>query len=322
MCSGRLSERFSNLPYCWRVEDFIGSTLDNGFAGKYCISGRNVAAGKGGGMKHIFLFFALCAASALWAETKPLRICVLDFTTADIIGQERFLNVESRMIEIPVPESLNTADRLSINRRMQGFVRMIDAYSVSEVNSANIDLQLEDRQIEWAKALELYNTVMKGEARPVVLGSEYLAGYLGSRGDLFRIVDTSLMYAAMEKLQSQPDFPKDFLRRLAAETGATHLVCGTVSDLTSRGKAFKGYGIETQTTEYRLDVILKVVDLEQQSTVLSNVYTGSWSVQQRPAAAEFDNNIFQSLMKSALEQAAEEMAEKFSSVPETKEGEQ
>ena len=267
-------------------------------------------------MKWTLLILVVCAASVFGAETKPLRICILDFTTADIVGQKRFLEVDSRRIEIPVSESLNTADRLSINRRMQGFVRMIDANSVSEVNSANIGLQLEDRQIDWAKAFELYNTVVKGETRPVVLGSDYLAACLGRRGDLFQIVDTPLVYAAMEKLQAQPDFPKDFMRKLAAETGATHLIYGTVSDLTSRGREFKGYGIETKTTEYRLDVILKVVDLERQSVVHGNVYIGAWSAQQRPGAAEFDNNIFQSLMKAALEQAAEELTGKFSSATE------
>lgn len=262
-------------------------------------------------MKRLLLILMLGAASVLAAESKPLRVCVLDFTTADIIGQERFLDVESRRIEVPVPESLNTADRLSINRLMQGFVRMIDANSVADANAANIELQLEDRQIQWGKALDLYNSVMKGPARPVVLGSEYLAAYLGRRGDLFRIVDASRMYAAMEKLQSQPDFPADFMRKLAAETGATHLIYGTVSDLTARGREFKGYGIETKTTEYRLDVILKVVDLEKQSTVYGSVCTGTWSVRQREGVAEFDNNIFQSLMKAALEQAAEELAGKF-----------
>ena len=263
-------------------------------------------------MKRIFLLFMLGMASMLCAETKPLRVCVLDFINADIAGGERFLDVKSRKVEIPVPESLNTADQLSVNRRMQGLIRMIDAYSVAEANAANIAIQLEDRKIECAKALDLYNSVVKGEARPVVLGGEYLAAYLGRRGDLFQTVDSSRVAAAMEKLQLQPEFPKDFMRKLAAETGATHLIYGTVSDLTSRGKAFKGYGIETKTTEYRLDVILKVVDLEKQATVHSNVYTGVWSVQQRPGVAEFDDNVFLSLMKNALEQAAEELTETFS----------
>lgn len=264
-------------------------------------------------MKQILLLFMLGMTSMLSAETKLLRVCVLDFTTADLIGQERFLDVKSRKVEIPVSESLNSADRLSVNRRMQGLIRMIDACAVSEANAANLSLQREDRRIEWAKALERYNTIVKGEARPVVLGREYLSACLGKRGDLFQIVDVSRMAAAMEVLQAQPDFPKDFMRKLAAETGATHLIYGSVSDLASRGREFKGYGIETKTTEYRLDVILKVVDLEKQLIVYSNVYTGEWKIPQRQGAAEFDSNLVSSLMKNALDQAAEELTGKFSS---------
>lgn len=251
-------------------------------------------------------------ALTLFAETLPLRVCVLDFTTADISGQKRFLDVENRMIEIPAQQSLNTADRLSISRRMQGFVRMIDATDAARTNEANRAAQIENNRRDWAKALELYNTVVKGESRPVVLGADYLSAYLGKRGDIFRTVDVAVMDAAMRKLQAQPGFPQDFMQKLAAETGATHLVYGTVSDLRSKGRSFKGYGIETKGTEYQLDVILKVVDLAKQATVYSNVYTGSWTERQRPAATEFDNNIFQSLMTSALEQAAGDLANRFS----------
>ena len=111
----------------------------------------------------------------------------------------------------------------------------------------------------------------------------------------------------MQELQKAPDFPKDFMLRLARKTGTTHLIYGTVSDMRTKTNSFKGYGIETKTTNYQLDVIIKMVDLAAQHTVYSNVYTGNYREQRPISGSQFDNNIFQNLMTSALEQAAEDL---------------
>ena len=50
-----------------------------------------------------------------------------------------------------------------------------------------------------------------------------------------------------------------------------------------------------------------MVDLAAQSTVYSNVYTGNYREQRPISGTQFDNNIFQNLMTSALEQAAEDL---------------
>lgn len=239
-----------------------------------------------------------------WA---PLRVCVLDFSSLDIQGQKRFLDESSKPIEIPAQSTLNDADRKSMNSVMQGFVRMIDAWDNTRTNEANRDAQKNDNAFDRAKALELYNTVTKGESRPMIIGAEYLTAYLGRRGDVFSCIDASQMTAAMNKLQQAPDFPRNFMLRLARETGATHLIYGTVSDLRSKSNSFKGYGIETKTTNYQLDVLVKVVDLVRQHTVYSNVYTGDYREQRPVSGTQFDNNIFQNLMTSALEQAAEDL---------------
>ncbi len=241
------------------------------------------------------------------AQWAPLRVCVLDFTSLDTQGQKRFLDESNKPIEIPAQSTLNDADRKSVNSVMQGFVRMIDAWDNTRTNEANRDAQKDDNRFNRAKALELYNTVAKGESRPMIIGAEYLTAYLGRRSDVFSCLDASQMSAAMNKLQQAEDFPRDFMLRLARETGATHLIYGTVSDLRSKTNSFKGYGIETKTTNYQLDVLVKVVDLVRQHTVYSNVYTGNYREQRPVSGTQFDNNIFQSLMTSALEQAAEDL---------------
>ncbi|MBO4632455.1 MAG: PEGA domain-containing protein [Lentisphaeria bacterium] len=240
----------------------------------------------------------------------PFRVCVLDFTSLDIEGQKRFLDQSNNPINIPPQCTLNNADRLSVNRVMQGFVRLIDAWSNKKTADANRFAQVDDNRFNRTKALELYHTVVKGTPRPMVIGAEYLAAYLGRRNDVFTCLDSGLVTAAMNRLQSAPDFPKDFMLRLARETGATHLIYGTVSDLRTRTNSFKGYGIQTKTTIYQLDVIVKMVDLIQQSTVYSNVYTGSYREQRPVSTTQIDHNIFQNLMTSALEQAAEDLYDK------------
>ena len=240
----------------------------------------------------------------------PFKVCVLDFTTIDVEGQKRFLDQNNKPIDIPPQCTLNDEDRKSVHGVMQGFVRMIDAWSNKKTADSNRKAQENDNQFNRSKALEIYNQTTRGSARPVIIGAQYLAAYLNRRNDVFSCLDPSLMGAAMTKLQSAPDFPKDFMLRLARETGATHLIYGTVSDLRTRTNSFKGYGIETKTTNYQLDIIIKMVDLVRQATVYSNVYTGNYREQRPISTVQFDNNIFQNLMTSALEQAAEDLYDK------------
>lgn len=235
----------------------------------------------------------------------PFKVCVLDFTTADIEGQ-KFLDRQNKPIAIPPQSTLNDADRKSVNSIMQGFVRMIDAWDNTRTNRANRRAQTDDNAFTRAKALELYKTVVNGKSRPIVIGADYLAAYLGKHNDVFTCIGRDEMTAAMDKLRKSPDFPQNFMLRLARATGATHLVYGTVSDLRTRHNSFKGYGIETKTTVYELDVIVKMVDLVAQRSAYSNVYTGSCREQRPVGDSQIDDNVFQTLMKSALEQAAED----------------
>lgn len=238
-----------------------------------------------------------------------IRVAVLDFTTADIEGQKRFLTHENKKIDIPRESTLNMADHQTMNSIMQGYVRMIDAWDNSATNTANRIAQIQNNEREYAKTLELYNTVVKGQSRPIVIGADYLSAYLGKHNDVFTPVPAGLVAETMKKLSQAEDFPKDFMRKLGEASGATHLIYGTVSDMRTRQSSFKGYGIETNTLTYQLDVILKVVDLTAQSVCYSNVYTGTYRDQQRPNVVEIDHNKFHNLMTSALEQAAEDIYE-------------
>lgn len=230
----------------------------------------------------------------------PFRVCVMDFTTIDINGKIRFIDPANSNLDVAPRCTLVDADRTSVNDVMQGFVRLVDAIE----NHKTKDMK---NAITRNDALAIWQTSVHGTARPVVIGAEYLEAYLGGHGDVFACLDRSLMAAAMQKLQNDPGFPSDFQLKLAKASGATHLIYGTVGDIASRENSFSGYGIQTKTTNYSLDVIVKMVDLVTQQTVHSGVYTGTYSEQRPISGAQFDNNIFQSLMKSALQQAAEDL---------------
>ena len=230
----------------------------------------------------------------------PFRVCVMEFTTIDMQGKIRFIDPANKELDVAPRCTLNSADRTSVNDVMQGFIRLVDAIE----NHKTKDIK---NVVTRSDALNIWNTVVHGKGRPTVVGAEYLESYLGRNGEIFDCVDRPLMAAAMKKLQIDPDFPLDFQLKLARATGATHLIYATVGSITSRENTFSGYGIETKTTSYSLDVIVKMVDLVTQQTVHANAYTGTYREQRPISGAQFDNNIFQSLMKSALQQAADEI---------------
>ena len=62
----------------------------------------------------------------------PFKIGVLDFTSADVEGNKRFLDDQKQVLTIPAASTLNSEDRQSIHPVMQGFVRMIDAWDSSK----------------------------------------------------------------------------------------------------------------------------------------------------------------------------------------------
>ncbi|HPY89454.1 MAG TPA: hypothetical protein PLT23_01920 [Lentisphaeria bacterium] len=224
-----------------------------------------------------------------------VKIAVLDFQTTEKIGMDILGKIPAAGGDM---QALSDADRLSIDGVMQGFVKMLES-------SANVGAYSD----KWEEQLSLFKTALQGKPRPAILGAEYLTAYLGRHGDVFACKDSTLVKAAMLKLQKEPDFPKDFMKKLAAETGATHLLYCTVSDIRSKENAFTGYGISTRTTLCQLDVIVKMVALEAQHVVFSNVYTGNYKEQRPISVEQFDNNVYQNLMTSALEQAAEGLYE-------------
>lgn len=259
-------------------------------------------------MKRQLLLAAVLLGMMVGAETPPpVRIAVMDFSSIDTRGQS-FLESPAVKLSPHSRQTLNAEDRKSINSVMQGFIRMIDAWDGTRDAAFDRRILLDENERNWAKAVALYQTVVSGPSRPMVIGAEYFTAQLGSRSSNFSCIGPEETAAAMKKAATTPDFPRGAFVRLIELTGANYLVTGTVSDLRSRVSSFKGYGIETRTTTWQLDVILRLIDLENGSVVHGGVYTGTLREQEPVSVDGIDNNKFQTLMNMALKKAADEFA--------------
>lgn len=243
-------------------------------------------------------------------KVKPLKIAVFDFSCTDLIGQKLISHRGEKVNESP-QETLNDKDRRSMNSVMQGLVRIVDAIDGAIARQTNRETVVADNNRDYEAKAAVYKKVMEGQSRPVVIGAEYMSGYLGAHPDLFQSVDRKNLEDALVKVESDRKGASDVhaLRKFATASGATHLLYGTAADMKTQSKKFKGYGIETQSTEYSLDVIVKLVDLQRQKTVFSRVFTGNSKEMQTENVSTVNDATFNDLMKSALESAAETLYE-------------
>lgn len=125
------------------------------------------------------------------------------------------------------------------------------------------------------------------DARSVALGKSYLVSRLARPGHPFVVTED--------------------------EKSATHVLEPVISFLRSRENTFKGttYGVETKTTKWTLDVILTLRNRVTGDIAWAKSVSGSCDEQRPISASQFDNNIFHSLMISAVEEAAEALVDSF-----------
>lgn len=125
------------------------------------------------------------------------------------------------------------------------------------------------------------------DARSVALGKSYLVARLARPGRPFMVTED--------------------------ETSATHVLEPVISFLRSRENTFKGatYGVQTKTTKWTLDVILTLRNRTTGDIAWAKSVSGSCDEQRPISVSQFDNNIFHSLMVSAVEEAAEALVEHF-----------
>ena len=271
------------------------------------------------------LGFALVASAvSAMAETpeaggeKPapaeMKIAVLDFTCIDLVGQKLRLFKE-RPVNTDYKGILSQSDRRSIDDRMQGFVRMIDARIAGTAAMAGLQRDLRKSERDRAEREALARKILNSKQRPIVIGSEYMISYLGEYPETFSPVNREGIESALKTLDfGRAQTPEDADRRIrefTEKSGATHALVGTVADLRTEQRKFSAYGIRTDRAVYSLDVLVKLIDLKTSRIVFSGVFTGNVSRMDTKFAQTINDALFQDLMKDALKQAAEAMHARF-----------
>lgn len=266
-------------------------------------------------MAAVFGLGAADARKAPEAETAPkMKIAVLDFTCIDLVGQKLRL-MKDKPLDTAYKGILSNADRQSIDDRMQGVVRMIDARVAGAGAMTAIGQGLQENARDRAAREALARKILNSEQRPVVIGAEYMAGYLGEYPETFSLVNREGIESALKSLDfgraQTADDADQRIREFSEKSGATHVLIGTVADLKTEHKKFSGYGVKTDRVNYSLDVLVKVIDLKTNQIVFAQVVGGEKSLMNTKFAQTVNDSLFQDLMKDALRQAAEAMNARF-----------
>lgn len=244
------------------------------------------------------------------AGPKP-RIAVFSFTTIDIQGQH-FRDFTERKEPVPPQNSLNDAELGSIDEVMLGYIKMIDAEE-ERARRAHDRKRLDDENDRnLARQQELADRLLKTPERAVVVGANYMEGALGNY-DSVELVDRGDIYKAFRDMSARQAGEKPLALPEALQLhGATHVLYGTVADFRAAGNEYSGYGVNTKTLFFELDVMIKIVELKTNRIVFSGVFTGqSREFYLEGQKAVLDSGRFEMLMKSAAMQAAQAIDQKF-----------
>ncbi len=248
------------------------------------------------------------------AEPPAMKIAVLDFTCIDLTGQKLRL-VRNRPVNTDYRGILSSADRQSIDDRMQGFVRMLDARFAGTAAMAGIRRDLQESERDRAEREALAKKILNSKQRPLVIGAEYMTASLGEYPEIFSLANREGIESALKSLdfgraQTAEDADRR-IREFMEKSGATHILTGTVADLKTEHKKFSGYGVRTDRVVYSLDVLVKLIDLKTSQIAFSGVFTGEVSQMNTKFAQTINDSLFQDLMKDAVKQAAEAMSRRF-----------
>lgn len=241
------------------------------------------------------------------------KLAVLDFMITDLAA-EKYLHFTEKKDTAKPQETLNDADRKSIDPVMQGFVRMIDAEDEHQARANRRDRLNMTNDREWAKRDHWRALLtLTAQGRSAVVASDLLAAYLGEHRDLFTVVDRKNIEDLLRETSVGRSGTVDAnsVALVQKMTGATHFVYGIVMDLAREDQKFSGYGIKTDNICYRVEVLVKIVDIRTMEVVFSRTFTGSMT-ELRTAFAQYENSaLFNDLMKMALQQADSAIYEDF-----------
>lgn len=241
-----------------------------------------------------------------------LKVAVFDFSTIDTVGQKFYRYAEEKIPSMTYNQ-LNANDYGTIDDRMLGMIRLFEtrATLLERQEDRARENQLNDRNLALRNALAA--KILNSPQRSVVIGSEYMLAALGEYPQTFtpvdrRTLDDSLL--AIE-LGTQAAAMAKAEQKFSRLSGATHVLYAVVSDCQLEENTFKGYGIETKNKTFTLDLLVKLVDLRDNSIAFSGLFTGKVRRLDHAAVTHTDTGLYEKLMKDAVRQAAAAMNRRF-----------
>ena len=272
-------------------------------------------------MKLVSWIAALLAAATLLpaAETPTatgqdmqIKVAVFDFSTIDPVGQKFYRYTEEKIPPMTYNQ-LNASDYGTIDDRMLGLVRLFENRATLLERQEERDRmnRINDRTLAMRDALA--EKILNSPQRTTVIGAEYMLAALGEYPRTFtpvdrRTLDDSLL--AIE-LGTQAAAMAAAEQKFSRLSGATHVLYAVVSDCQLEENTFKGYGIETKNKTWTLDLLVKLVDLRDNSVAFSGLFTGKVRRLDHAAVTHTDTGLYEKLMKDAVRQAAAAMNRRF-----------
>lgn len=272
-------------------------------------------------MKLVSWIAALLAAATLLpaAETPTatrqdmkIKVAVFDFSTIDTVGQKFYRYTEEKIPPMTYNQ-LNARDYGTIDDRMLGLVRLFENRATLLERQEERDRmnRINDRTLAMRDALA--EKILNSPQRTTVIGAEYMLAALGEYPRTFtpvdrRTLDDSLL--AIE-LGTQAAAMAAAEQKFSRLSGATHVLYAVVSDCQLEENTFKGYGIETKNKTWTLDLLVKLVDLRDNSVAFSGLFTGKVRRLDHAAVTHTDTGLYEKLMKDAVRQAAAAMNRRF-----------
>lgn len=272
-------------------------------------------------MKLVSWIAALLAAATLLpaAETPTatgqdmkIKVAVFDFSTIDTVGQKFYRYTEEKIPPMTYNQ-LNASDYGTIDDRMLGLVRLFENRATLLERQEERDRmnRINDRTLAMRDALA--EKILNSPQRTTVIGAEYMLVALGEYPRTFtpvdrRTLDDSLL--AIE-LGTQAAAMAAAEQKFSRLSGATHVLYAVVSDCQLEENTFKGYGIETKNKTWTLDLLVKLVDLRDNSVAFSGLFTGKVRRLDHAAVTHTDTGLYEKLMKDAVRQAAAAMNRRF-----------
>ncbi len=254
-------------------------------------------------------------------RVKPFKIAVLDFTCIDIQGQ-KFYQFQPAPPAAQPEESLNAADRFSISRRMQGWVKMLDAQTAKWLNQHETLRSEAENDRAALRRKMLGDKILNSPRRNIVIGAEYLIADLGRYPETMVPVNRANIDRALAEIDFGMEMTSDLktLSEFNRVSGADYLLYVTVADFQTRERKFKGFGIETNSREYVLDMVYKLVDLHNGDVVASGVVSSIKKELKTPYLEEINSDYFKDLMKNGSAKIAEELNRRIEEITSAKPG--